>query len=374
MANLQKVVKVTQAQYDVLASGGTVGGYTGLDDNYIYLIEDNNEYLPITGGSIINNGTVIFRNGNASSSERFELNGAITHDDYSIIYLPNNYGHHSEDISLLGDNSGAIIYSVSDDYHSDVAINSDRLILIDHSNDGYDMRFNPNDHSITYTDDTTTYTATLPNETGTLALQSYVQANPANPTTPLSSIQIGNTKYIVSSANYYPTEISWTNGTTAGPTGTMTMSGTSNISIPAIPAASATQSGVVTTGAQTFAGNKTFTDNVKVSSTGSTSTINFQNSYVSDGYFRLDGYWFQTNKGFHANSTDGIISGGPVKPSATNSKDLGSSDRLWRYTYTVALKDGNNANYSLLLPTTTSWTENKTIATTDQLPQVKRFI
>jgi len=39
MANLQKVVKVTQAQYDTLASGGTVGSYTGLNDNYIYLVQ-----------------------------------------------------------------------------------------------------------------------------------------------------------------------------------------------------------------------------------------------------------------------------------------------------------------------------------------------
>ena len=47
MANLEKVIKVTQAQYDTLASGGTVGSYTGLNDNYVYLVEDNNEYLPV---------------------------------------------------------------------------------------------------------------------------------------------------------------------------------------------------------------------------------------------------------------------------------------------------------------------------------------
>ena len=37
--NLEKVIKLTQAQYDILAAGGTVGSYTGLDDSYIYLIE-----------------------------------------------------------------------------------------------------------------------------------------------------------------------------------------------------------------------------------------------------------------------------------------------------------------------------------------------
>ena len=45
MPNLQKVIKVTQAQYDILAAGGTVGSYTGLNENYIYLIEDNNTYI-----------------------------------------------------------------------------------------------------------------------------------------------------------------------------------------------------------------------------------------------------------------------------------------------------------------------------------------
>ena len=44
MANLQKVIKLTQAQYDTLAAGGTVGQYTGLNDNYIYLVKDTNTY------------------------------------------------------------------------------------------------------------------------------------------------------------------------------------------------------------------------------------------------------------------------------------------------------------------------------------------
>lgn len=47
MANLQKVIKLTQEQYDILASGGTVGDYTGLDPNYIYLVEDDKEYVPL---------------------------------------------------------------------------------------------------------------------------------------------------------------------------------------------------------------------------------------------------------------------------------------------------------------------------------------
>lgn len=40
MAELQKFVKVTQAQYNTLKNGGTVGSYTGIDPNYIYLVEN----------------------------------------------------------------------------------------------------------------------------------------------------------------------------------------------------------------------------------------------------------------------------------------------------------------------------------------------
>lgn len=58
--------------------------------------------------------------------------------------------------------------------------------------------------------------------------------------------------------NYYPTTFSWTGGTTAGPTGSLTVSGTTAVSFGAIPSASSSASGIVTNGAQTFGGTKTF--------------------------------------------------------------------------------------------------------------------
>ena len=72
--------------------------------------------------------------------------------------------------------------------------------------------------------------------------------------------------------NTFPTTWTYTDGTTAGPTASIT--GTSStISVGAIPAASGTVSGVVTTGAQTFAGVKTLTSPAITTSltTGSTS-------------------------------------------------------------------------------------------------------
>lgn len=47
---LEKIIKVTQAQYDTLASGGTVGEYTGLSPSYLYLILNDNEVTNIING------------------------------------------------------------------------------------------------------------------------------------------------------------------------------------------------------------------------------------------------------------------------------------------------------------------------------------
>jgi hypothetical protein len=80
--------------------------------------------------------------------------------------------------------------------------------------------------------------------------------------------------------NYYPTAMSWTNGTTAGPTATITMSGTSNISVGAIPAASGTtRSGIVTTSNQTFGGVKTFSSTPKLSTNKITTSGNYTQTF-----------------------------------------------------------------------------------------------
>ncbi len=73
-------------------------------------------------------------------------------------------------------------------------------------------------------------------------------------------------EYVAShSSNDHVTGFSWTDGTSSGPTGSITQSESSAVNVPAIPAAGSNKSGVVTTGTQTFAGEKTFTGNVNVS-------------------------------------------------------------------------------------------------------------
>lgn len=64
--------------------------------------------------------------------------------------------------------------------------------------------------------------------------------------------------------NYYATAFSWTAGSTSGPTGTLTMQDTDDVTFPAIPSAASDASGVVTTAAQTFAGVKSFSNAVKI--------------------------------------------------------------------------------------------------------------
>ena len=89
--------------------------------------------------------------------------------------------------------------------------------------------------------------------------------------------------------NTFPTTWTWTDGTTSGPTASIT--GTSSaISVAAIPAASATVSGIVTTGNQTIAGAKTFSGTVGIDilnvggGTGATgATISSAGAVTADG-------------------------------------------------------------------------------------------
>ena len=78
-----------------------------------------------------------------------------------------------------------------------------------------------------------------------------------------------STAATINLTDYYPTAFSWTGGTTAGPTGSLTGTGMSPVSFGAIPSASASASGIVTTAAQSFAGVKTFTGKVELIGGGS---------------------------------------------------------------------------------------------------------
>lgn len=156
--------------------------------------------------------------------------------------------------------------------------------------------------------------------------QGYLTSIPAATSSAYGGIQIGyttsgknyavqlsngkayvNVPWTDTNTNYYPTTFTWTNGTTAGPTGSLTGSGMSTVSFGAIPSASATQSGVVTTGDQTFDGIKTI-DAINVTNINEANPgRGFWIGYNTEGVIRIgkDGdYNFGTSGGTYSGTAD----------------------------------------------------------------------
>ena len=136
--------------------------------------------------------------------------------------------------------------------------------------------------------------------------QGYLTSIPAATSSAYGGIQIGyttsdknyavqlsngkayvNVPWTDTNTNYYPTTFTWTNGTTAGPTGSLTGSGMSTVSFGAIPSASATQSGVVTTGDQSFAGEKKFRGGISAQD-ADISDLNIGNSLEFNAFGRFN--------------------------------------------------------------------------------------
>ena len=198
MANLQKIVKVTQAQYNTLASGGTVGSYTGLSDDYIYLIEDNNIYITSNGGTI-DGGNINFygSQGIAELDENDDVfagfcidyyNGEIIYNDSSL-YRP-----------LFANEYTDIIYSNDSNYHTEITLNTYQLRLYDgYSSDSYFV-FEPEESAVYIGNNSTANEIFIqfPSTAGQLALTSYVEANPSSSASEtLTKLKVGSTIYSV---------------------------------------------------------------------------------------------------------------------------------------------------------------------------------
>lgn len=209
--NLEKVIKVTQSQYDILASGGRVGDYVGLQDDYIYMIEDENEYLPTTGGTITGNltinGNTTFKNNSTYGSDKgieFIHNNSST--DYVDVAIKSDYF----DGEIIYNNSGwcrplfandsyRLIYSDNSDYLSDFTFTTKCLNIRDDGDTGNYVQIDAETYSFYYGIGGSDYNVILPLVSGTLALESYVEANPTLESgvtpTDLTSIKIGDDYY-----------------------------------------------------------------------------------------------------------------------------------------------------------------------------------
>ena len=80
MDTLQKIVKVTQPQYDILKTGGTVGDYTGINSNYIYLVQE--DYADITYANLNSTASI----GTIGSSKVYAV--GLDSDNKLAVYVP----------------------------------------------------------------------------------------------------------------------------------------------------------------------------------------------------------------------------------------------------------------------------------------------
>lgn len=111
---------------------------------------------------------------------------------------------------------------------------------------------------------------------------------------------------------------------------------------------------------QTISGNKTIASGSNLSFAGTNIGV-IENS---GNYFRIK---LGGNNKLNLN-TNVLYSAVNICPNSPSGRDLGDNSYPWRNVkFTGYLGDGHNSNYGLVLPDTTGYTANKTIATTDQI-------
>ena len=126
----------------------------------------------------------------------------------------------------------------------------------------------------------------------------------------------------------------WTGGTTAGPTIKTTVNGVAGTAV-AIPSASASASGVVTTGDQGFAGAKTFNNNITVTGVATFNGNVAMNSSVSADSLTAGSLVVNGNTSLVNNTNTANL-----LPHANNTHDIGSSSLKYANIYATTF-NGN---------------------------------
>lgn len=110
--------------------------------------------------------------------------------------------------------------------------------------------------------------------------------------------------YQTIAADVHADSFAYTGGAASGPTGTLTLSDATTVAFGAIPSAGSSASGIVTTGAQNFAGVKTFDNDLIITGdltvNGDTTTVSTTNLVVEDRFISL-------NSGGASNVDAGIV-------------------------------------------------------------------
>jgi len=321
MANLQKIVKVTQQQYDILASGGIVGSYTGLNDNYVYLVEDTNTYITSNGGTI-DNDNIDFHNGyGIAELDNNNVFAGFCIDYYSGEIIYNSSNHYRP---LFANDDSFIIYSEDDNYNQSTTINTSALFIGNYTATNNYINISSSEGIIYYynAEDDNEYTYTLPSTSGTIALTSDIPSVSLNTAAGSESITVNSDSLNV-----------------------VTRDTAQDIS-----------------GVKNIIGDSL---HLKYSAAASNfwhiETDNYSRLSIARTWNGIKAYYWK-------------FDGNTLHPNSDKGSNIGTYNRRINKLYVYQLMSSGSNTYGIILPDTTSFTADKTLATTDEIPQVKRYI
>ena len=122
--NLQKIIKLTSTQYDLLSNGGSITHqgitYTGLNDNYLYLIQEE-EIVYSAGTGLQLSGTTFSANLNSTASlgtigttSKLYAVGVAANDKLAV-NVPWTDTHYTNYLQIKGDGTEAIKFAQNAD-------------------------------------------------------------------------------------------------------------------------------------------------------------------------------------------------------------------------------------------------------------------